>query len=240
MAPAVQFWEIEFLCRFHCWPHRPTVKLFAHFRGPRWPGMSGLYPQVKARVQAEPPTCRGAYVLFADAAPVGPHAFPVGLYLPSEGVHVFQCPRWVSTLQVAELWGWVQGDRLATYMKWPRVCVGSDSTVARCQVQGQRGAVFCSGQQHILRALVWLRRWFGIPIAGFYIPSGCKPADPPSRAHDYDSMRSCLGSARERYWQWYSSPFPYHDFFAQAPFPRVSAPRDNPDCPSGLLAVDGA
>ena len=48
----------------------------------------------------------------------------------SHGVRMFQCPREVSTLRAAELWGWVQGVRLATYMKWPRVLVGSDSTVA--------------------------------------------------------------------------------------------------------------
>ena len=100
---------------------------------------------MKARVQAEPPSGWSTYVLFADAARVGPDAFFVGLYLPLGGVRMFQCPSWVSTLQAAELWGWVQGVRLATYVKWPRVCVGSDSTVARCQVQGQRGAVFCSG-----------------------------------------------------------------------------------------------
>ena len=82
--------------------------------------------------------------------------FFVGLYLPLGGVRMFRCPRWVTTLQAADLWGWMQGVRLATDMKWPRVCVGSDSTVARCQIQGQRGAVFCAGQQRILRALLWL------------------------------------------------------------------------------------
>ena len=53
------------------------------------------------------------------------------------------------------------------YMKWPRVCVGSDSTVARCQIQGQRGVVFCTGQQRILRALFWLGRWLGFPWRAF-------------------------------------------------------------------------
>ena len=89
---------------------------------------------MKARVQAEPPAYWSEYVLFADAAPVGLDTFSVGLYLPSGGVRMFQCPRWVGTLQAAELWGWVQGVRLAAYMKRPRVCVGSDSTVARCQI----------------------------------------------------------------------------------------------------------
>ena len=74
------------------------------------------------------------------------------------GMRMFQCPRWVSTLQAAELWGWVQGIHLAAFMKWPRVFVGNDSTVARCQIQGQRGAVFCFDQQRVLRALFRLRR----------------------------------------------------------------------------------
>ena len=97
----------------------------------------------KARVQAEPPAYSSEYVLFADAAPVGLANFFVGLYLPLGGMRMFQCPRWVSTLQAAELWGWVKGVRLAAYMKWPRVCVGSDSTVAR--YQGQTGAGFLLG-----------------------------------------------------------------------------------------------
>ena len=148
---------------------------------------------VKARVQVEPPICWSGHVLFADAAPLGTDTFFVGLYLPSGGMRVFQCPRWVSTLQAAELWGWMQGVCLAAYMKWPRVCVGSDSTVARCQIQGQRGAIFCCGQQRILRALFWLRRWSRMPIAGFFVPSERNPADLPSRVHEFDSERSCLG-----------------------------------------------
>ena len=40
---------------------------------------------MKARVQAELSTCWGAYVLFADAAPVGPHSFSAGLYPPLGG-----------------------------------------------------------------------------------------------------------------------------------------------------------
>ena len=104
------------------------------------------YP-IKARVQAEPPSCWGEHVLFADAAPVGPDSFCVGLFLPLGGMRTFQCPRWVTTLQAAELWGWVQGVRLAADMQWPRVCVGSDITVARCQIQG-KGVLFFVRASH--------------------------------------------------------------------------------------------
>ena len=193
-----------FLAGAYCWKHAGGSKVPRALLRPLLTAICFAFvPQryaVKARVvQAEPPSCWSSYVLFADAAPVGPDTFSVGLYLPSGGVRMFRCPRYVSTLQAAELWGWVHGVRLATSMKWPRVCVGSDSTVARCQVQGQKGAIFCSGQQRLLRALFWLRRWSWIPIAGFYVPFSCNLADPPSRMHDFYSVRSCLGSARERY-----------------------------------------
>ena len=46
MACTMQFWEIEFLCKFHCWPHRATRKIFARFRGPRQPGMSDSQVQL--------------------------------------------------------------------------------------------------------------------------------------------------------------------------------------------------
>ena len=62
---------------------------------------------MKARVQAEPPAYWSEYVLFTDAALVGLDTFSVGLYLPSGGVRMFQCPRWVGTLQAAELLGYV-------------------------------------------------------------------------------------------------------------------------------------
>ena len=62
-------------------------------------------------MQAQPPVCWSEYVLFADAALVGLANFYVAFYLPSGGVRMFQCPRWLGTLQ-AELWGWVKGVRL--------------------------------------------------------------------------------------------------------------------------------
>ena len=138
-----------FLAGAYCWKHAGGSRVPRALLRPLLTAICFAFvPQkylVKARVQAEPPTCWGDHVLFADAAPVGADSFSVGLYLPLGGVCTFRCPRWVTNLQAAELWGWMQGVRLATCMKWPRVCVGSDSTVARCHIQGQRGVVFCAG-----------------------------------------------------------------------------------------------
>ena len=227
-----------FLAGAYCWKHaggsrvprallRPLLTTICFAFVPQ------KYP-VKAMVQAEPPDLLGGPCSICRCRPCGTRQF-FCWFIPAIGGRAYvSVPPLGDYLQAAELWGWMQGVRLATYMKWPRVCVGSDSTVARCQIRGQRGAVFCAGQQRMLRALFWLRRWSGIPIVGFYVPSGRNPTDPPSRMHDFDSLSSCLGSARERYWQWHSSPFPYQAFFALAPFPWVSAPHDSPDCPSGL------
>ena len=127
-----------FLAGAYCWKHAGGSRVPRALLRPLLTAICFAFvPQrytVKATVQAEPLTRSDSHVLFADAALVGPDSFSVGLYLPSGGVRMFQCPRWVTTLQAVELWGWVQGVRLATYMKWPRVCVGSDSTVARCQI----------------------------------------------------------------------------------------------------------
>ena len=160
-----------FLADAYCWKHaggsrvprallRPLLTTICFAFVPH------KYP-VRPRVQAEPPTCWGDHVLSAEAAPEGPNSFSVGLDLPLGGVRTFQCPHWVTTLQAAQLWGWVQGVRLATCVKWPRVCVGSGSIVARCQIQGQRGAAFCAGQRRILRALFWLRCDLGFPLRAF-------------------------------------------------------------------------
>ena len=46
------------------------------------------YP-VKAQVQAQPPTCCSAYMLFADGAPLGPTAFFAGLYLLTGAMRMF-------------------------------------------------------------------------------------------------------------------------------------------------------
>ena len=82
--------------------------------------------------------------------------------------------------------------------------------------------MFCTGQQCMMRLLFWLRRWSHIKIAGFYSPSARNLADPPSKLRDFDFAQSCLGTARERYWLWHSSPFPFQDFFALADFPWPS------------------
>ena len=92
-----------FVAGAHCWKHgggsrvpralmRPLLTTICFAFVPR-------QYVAKARVQAEPQTCWCGYILFADAAPVWPNTFSVGLYLPSGGMRVWACamPPLVST-----------------------------------------------------------------------------------------------------------------------------------------------
>ena len=199
-----------FLAGAYCWKHAGGSRVPRALLRPLLTSICFAFvPQryvMKARVQAKPPACWSEYVLFADAAPVGLDTFSVGLYLPPGGMCMSP-------------WGWVQGFRLAAYMKWPRVCVGSACTLARCRIQGQRGAVFCSGQQRVLRALFWLRRWSGLPIAGFFVPSERNLADPRSRIHEFDSERSCLGVCPREVMAMALVPLSLPGFLCTGPFP---------------------
>ena len=82
-----------FLAGAYCWKHAGLSRVPRALLCPLLAAICFAFvPQryrVKARVQAEPLTCWGAYVLFADAAPVGPEDFSVGLYLPSGGMRMF-------------------------------------------------------------------------------------------------------------------------------------------------------
>ena len=130
---------------------------------------------------------------------------------------MFQCPRWVSTLQAAELWGWLQGVRLATHMNWPRVCVDSESIVARCQIQGQRGAVFAPVSNVSCEPCSGFAVGLGYPLRVFLF---CLNGTELIRLAQYTILtRSCPVYARERYWQWHSSPFYPQGLHCSGPFP---------------------
>ena len=75
-----------FLAGAYCWKHAggnrvPRALLRPLLTAICFAFVPQKYP-VRARVQAKPPTCWGDHVLFADAAPMGPDSFSVGLYLP--------------------------------------------------------------------------------------------------------------------------------------------------------------
>ena len=98
MAPTVQFWEIEFLCEFHYWPHRPTVKLFARFRGPAGPGCQVCTPKMGTHGGQWGPigTYMGAY-----GGPLGPMGAYGDLWGPSGAMGSYGDPMGAH----GDLWG---------------------------------------------------------------------------------------------------------------------------------------
>ena len=191
---------------------------------------------IKARVQAKPLRAWGS-MFFLLMPPLRDETVSMLACTYQLGdIRTFQCPRWVTTLQAAKLWGLVQRVRLVAFMQWPRVCVGSNSAEARYHIQGRRGAVFCIRQQRMLRAVLWVPRWSRIPIAGFYVPSGRNPADPPSRMHEFDTLSSCLGLARDKY----RPPSPSRSSL-RWPLPHGLAHHVTAqNAPLAFVAVDGA
>jgi len=99
---------------------------------------------------------------------------------PFGGIPIVLCHDWATTLQVAELWAEVHGLRLAAHTH-PQVCVGSDGSAAHFQVPGLGCSVSCVASPGLLCALFWVRQWTHIEIAGFYVHTKMRPADPPSR-----------------------------------------------------------
>ena len=92
-----------------------------------------------------------AYMLFCDAAPRGEGSkLSMGIYLPHKEWRRWLCPRWVTSLQQAELMAAVRAFRLAAYMRWPGAYLGSESFVARAQLTNLRASTSLPVQQRIL------------------------------------------------------------------------------------------
>ena len=94
--------------------------------------------------------------VFADAAPEG-FGFRVGIVGEKGFYRSQRCPAWVTSLQQAELFAVYLVAKLASYRGCAHVRIGSDSDVARSQVNALRASVGSVAQQRILRRLFWLR-----------------------------------------------------------------------------------
>lgn len=164
------------------------------------------------------PTRAKPIILFADAAEEGAR-FRVGV-VGSKGLYRSTlCPRWVRSLQQAELWGILYAAKLGTYIirnvrgeggdKGILLRVGSDSDVGRHQTLRGKASVQLTSQQRILRSLFWLRLWSGLSLELFRVPSGLNPADPLSRINSFKSASHARREADTRKSNWSKSPNPF-------------------------------
>ena len=157
-------------------------------------------------------------VLFSDAAEEGSR-FRVGV-VGKEGLHrTTLCPKWVRSLQQAELWGILYAAKLGVYIVHNAgggrggngilLRVGSDSDVGRHQTLRGKANVQLVAQQRILRGLFWLRLWSGLSLELFRVPTKVNPADPLSRIHSFSSASHARREADTRISMWRQSPNPF-------------------------------
>ena len=144
--------------------------------------------------------------LFRDAA-IHPdrERYVVGVYLPRGGIRSRVCPRWVHTLQCAELYTVLDTFQLAAYMGWNRAVSESESWVSRAQACVQRPARPTKGL-----APFFLVPCLDIPVHDiFWVPTRLNPVDPPSRLSTFVSRKEALHAAHARYAAWRELGFCY-------------------------------
>ena len=80
--------------------------------------------------------------------------------------------------------------------------MGSDSNVARSQINALRASVHAESQQRILRRLFWLRCWSTVSFESFRVPSFLNAADPLSRETGFQSRKQAIAEAARRHEMW--------------------------------------
>ena len=141
----------------------------------------------------------------------------------------YLCPKWIKTLQQAELWGVYVAAKIAVYIAENsggrgaagrrEIRIGTDSEASRYQVIHGHAATPLVAHQRILRRLFWLRTWSRATIGIFRVASHANPADPLSRLRSFSSRQEAKAEAdrRMRIWETCASPF---QFMAHLPLPH--------------------
>ena len=131
-----------------------------------------------------------------------------------------KAPKWISTLQQAELYVAVYALRLGCYVRLPYVVVATDSDVGRAQILGMRGGNFLRSQQRLLRQLFWLRSWNDRPMGVFRVSTDMNLVDPPSRLGSFHTHSDVTGTVKRRQAAWKGDPnrFICLDFLPRFPW----------------------
>ena len=132
--------------------------------------------------------------VFVDGAPAE-SGFRVGVVGEKGFYRSKMCPPWVHTLQQAELFAVYEVAKIAAYRRVHRERIGSDSNVARAQINALRASATNESQQRILRRLFWLRCWSATTVSSFRVKSAHNPADPLSRVKSFQSRSQAVAEA---------------------------------------------
>ena len=197
-----------FVAGGHCW----KLNDFCDFRkGMRRALMTAiafaLTPQCFAPWPWLPQLPAAECVFFTDAAERSPRGtYRIGIV--REGMRLLsrKAPKWITTLQQAELYAAVYALRLRCYMCLPYVVVATDSDVGREQILGMRGGIFLRSQQRLLRQLFWLMSWNDRPMGVFRVSTDLNPADLPSRLGSFHTHSDFTDSVKRRQAAWKGDP----------------------------------
>ena len=166
------------------------------------------------------PSHTRVHTFFSDAAPCG-ERFRIGVVGSPDFYRSYVCPRWVRSLQQAELFGVYGALKAAVGCRLHSVAVGIDNEAVRLQSASQRASTDCPVQLRLLRRIFWLRAWSGLQVTVFRVPSAVNPADPLSRRHQMPSCASMLALAEQRRAAWGESDLPFDGLRQSAPTPLV-------------------
>ena len=161
------------------------------------------------------------HTFFSDAAPCG-RRFRIGVVGSPGFYRSYVCPRWVRSLQQAELYGVYGALKAAAGCRLRSVAVGIDNEAVRVQSASLRASTDCPVQLRLLRRIFWLRAWSGLQLSVFRVPSAVNPADPLSRKHEMLSRASMLSLCEQRRVAWGESHLPFDRLRQSVPTPRVA------------------
>ena len=197
-----------FVAGGHCWNLNDFCDLRKGVRRALMTAIAfALTPQCFAPWPRLPQLPAADGVFFIDAAERSTRGrYKIGIVREGKRWLSRKAPKWITTLQQAELYVAVYALRLGCYMRLPYVVVAADSDVGRAQTLGMRAGIFVRSQQRLLRQLFWLGSWNDRPLGLLRVSTDLNPADPPSRLRSFHAHSDVTDSVKRRQAPWKGEP----------------------------------
>uniref|UniRef100_A0A7S4D2Q4 Uncharacterized protein n=1 Tax=Eutreptiella gymnastica TaxID=73025 RepID=A0A7S4D2Q4_9EUGL len=148
--------------------------------------------------------CKRTFTFFSDAALDG-DGFWAGVVGALGIYRSYRCPKWVSSLQQAELYAAYAAMKVAVGNRFHSIAVGIDNGASRIQASKMWAAPDSIVQHRLLRRIFWLRAWSNPQASTFRMPSAYNPAEPLSRCFRGESWSDATTEAERRRSAWGTS-----------------------------------
>ena len=133
-----------FVAEGHCWKWNDFCDFRKSMRRARMAAIAfAMTPQCFAPWPWLPQLPAAECVFFTDTAETSTRGrYTIAIVREGRQWLSRKAPKWITTLQHAELYATVYALRLSCYMRLPYVVVATDSDVGRAQILGVRGGYF--------------------------------------------------------------------------------------------------